>query len=810
MKKIQLKSDLSQFVDREEETTTILNDIYDNINSKIAIIAASTAIGKSAVAQKILSTYCGNKMIVRIKTMPQNVGNNPNEWEYFEAIFQAISKACKNRNQHNLTFEYFINNDKSKITNKELLSALIDDLAKEQSKISYLLVLLSHLLKRAFHIGIYDSNKISSSNSLSARRIKAHYIDYVFEKLDLIINIDNIQNIDYTSMNHLIKWIGNYAAKGNYYLFEYTLSEQYTRSSLQQFQNYLSTSEVSSDIYFLEKISSEYIIDIVSKHTDIPIENRFFSVKLLEYYKNDDSGNIRKAIDFSINYTSNNGDENLNPTLSNLLRVSDNGKYILAVIIMHNGRITYEELSDIVTEKFITTIKLNKLLEELNSHLIISMNSNTIEIKHASIIDSWNSSPTFEQYIQMSYIDYEKYLLNKLRLEKDESNIAWVFLLQLYSTYNPSKIRNLLEYLNNGMIHTISPQNAWTYMEMLIEKTSNKVIEFKSMYYEILKICFESELYEEGYRCIRILEAEIPLIKDHNLLLHKCMYLSALDEHDENIKLCEEYMEKTDKLTRVYLNLCLIAMSSYRSTNQKEKCFKLFKEIESEPVYKGYIEYGYFLRLTCMYLPRKEGAKYIKKSINFFKRCNDYHQAGKSLISYAYAQASLKKYNKALKSIKQAQKYLKDKKMGQHMFLVNMASILLSKNIFDDFTWECLDKAEISARVPFDRLAIILNKIIWCIENESYSQVRFLINTATNLTSREPDKHIHALLYYNIYLFYKKVGNEEQERIYYNKAYEVRDWCIPMKEIMEGGKNQRKHEWYNCFLEYWTYDLFEI
>ena len=99
---------------------------------------------------------------------------------------------------------------------------------------------------------------------------------------------------------------------------------------------------------------------------------------------------------------------------------------------MHNGRITFEELCDIVTEKFITTIKLNNLLEELNSHLIISINSNIIEIKHASIIDSWNSSPNFGQYIQMSYIDYEKYLLNKLRLEKDDSNTAWVFLLQLY------------------------------------------------------------------------------------------------------------------------------------------------------------------------------------------------------------------------------------------------------------------------------------------------------------------------------------------------------------------------------------------
>ncbi len=810
MKKIQLKSDLSQFVDREEETNTILNDIYDNVNSKIGIIAASTAIGKSAVVQKILSSYSGNKMIVRIKTMPQNIGSNPNEWEYFEAIFRAIMNASKIQDQHNLTFEYFINNDKSKITNKELISALIEDLAKEQSKISYLLILLSHLLKRAFHLGIYDSNKISNSNSLSARRIKSHYIDYIFEKLNLIINIDNIQNIDYTSMNHLIKWIGNYAAKGHYYLFEYTLSEQYTQSSLQQFQNYLSTSEVPSDIFFLEKMSSEYIIDIVSKHTDVPIENRLFSVKLLEYYKNDGSGNIRKAIDFSINYSSDNSDENLNPTILNLLRISDNGKYVIAVIVIHNGRIAFNELSDIVAERFITTIKLNKLLEELNSHLIISINNNIIEIKHASITDSWNSSSNFEQYIQMSYIDYEKYLLKQLRFEKDDSNTAWIFLLQLYSSYNPSKIRNLLEYLNNGMINSISPQNAWTYMEMLVGKTSHKVMEFKSMYFEILKICFESELYEEGYGCIRILEEEIPLIKDHNLLLHKCMYLSALDKHNENIELCEEYMEKIEKQTRTYLNLCLIAMSSYRSTNQKEKCFTLFKEIENEPVYKGFIEYGYFLRLTCMYLPRKEGAKYIKKSVKFFRRCNDYHQAGKSLISYAYAQASLKKYNKALKSIKQAQKYLKDKKMGQHMFLVNMASILLSKNIIDAFTWDCLDKAELSATVPFDRLAIILNKIIWCIENESYTQVGLLINTATNLVSKEPDKHIHALLYYNIYLFYKKIGNEEQEQIYYNKAYEVRDWCIPMKEIMEGGTNKRKHEWYNCFLEYWTYDLFEI
>lgn len=49
MRKIQLKSDLSQFVDREEETNTILNDIYDNVNSKIGIIAASTAIGKEVL-----------------------------------------------------------------------------------------------------------------------------------------------------------------------------------------------------------------------------------------------------------------------------------------------------------------------------------------------------------------------------------------------------------------------------------------------------------------------------------------------------------------------------------------------------------------------------------------------------------------------------------------------------------------------------------------------------------------------------------------------------------------------------------------
>ena len=67
MKILQVRNDLTQFVDRDEESTAILNDIYNNTSSKIGIIAAPTAIGKSAVAQKVLKSYIGNKMIIQEK-----------------------------------------------------------------------------------------------------------------------------------------------------------------------------------------------------------------------------------------------------------------------------------------------------------------------------------------------------------------------------------------------------------------------------------------------------------------------------------------------------------------------------------------------------------------------------------------------------------------------------------------------------------------------------------------------------------------------------------------------------------------------
>jgi len=392
-------------------------------------------------------------------------------------------------------------------------------------------------------------------------------------------------------------------------------------------------------------------------------------------------------------------------------------------------------------------------------------------------------------------------------------NETWLKLLHIYSIFEPQKIDSLFDKLEKGLIDYISADNAWTYLKAFINCTKNNIVCYKELYIRIVNICFECELYQEGFECLNLLINTDLLSTDVYLLELYAMFLSALDRHEENIKFCTYQLNRVPTITdQAYLNFSLILLTSYRSLNMVDKCKPMFDKLIKTTVYRKYKEYGYLLRTTDMYLPKHQSTIYIYKSYRFFMS-RDKIQAGKSLITLSYVLANLGHTYLANRAILKAEQLLKGKRMGAHMLLVNKAAICLMRGEHDLDVYEMLDQAEISAKVSFDKLAIYINKLIWCYENKDFERKDLIINSILHYLSIEPDKHIIAIGHYNLSVFYKLMNDLEDAKIHYNLACKLQRNCIPIMNRLNKVKSRDtdamcSKPWHVCFLAYWTYDIF--
>lgn len=86
------------------------------------------------------------------------------------------------------------------------------------------------------------------------------------------------------------------------------------------------------------------------------------------------------------------------------------------------------------------------------------------------------------------------------------------------------------------------------------------------------------ELYVNGYEILCFLENSGQFLESKLLLLHKLLYLSALDQHENVVELFENIKPKISLESRIGLNMMLACLSSYRYTGQTSECIKIHKK----------------------------------------------------------------------------------------------------------------------------------------------------------------------------------------------------------------------------------------
>lgn len=809
-------------VDREVESDEIVKTIEQNWDKKtVHYIWSETAIGKTSLITKVIEKYDNSDCdIIRIKTKPCNNDNSDTAWYYLQELFDGITKYFEKMEEENgyaLTFDNFLNGYNDDSVNRTRLASSIETLFASDSKKGLFKNICYVALKRFFKLAEYSTEQFKYGTSVESVLVKANYIGYVLKKRKVLLIIDNFQNIDDQSLGCFRDWI-NDTDSNTYFILEFTHSSNSDKFDKQK--NFFTESGAKVIKTELEPIDKTYITDIVHRNVKNLSNDIAFNINVVNHYEEVSLGNLRELIDYSVTYEQHNDtneSENIdieNGTYQVLHNINDYETLaVLSLIIYHKGKIKRKNAEMI----FFPELNISNAIHELLGLNLIEETDDYYELKHASITDQWEKHIVeFEQINTVVYGRAKKYYLGYLESSNIfESNDAWTRLLYLYSKVEPFEIKSLLPQLESQIIISISPEDSWDYIKQLYDIIKEEVLKNKELLFRLLEICYKLELYANGYEILCFLEDSGHFPQSKLLTLHKLLYLSALDRHEDVVELFENIKPEIPLTSRIGLNMMLACLSSYRYTGQIAECLKIHKKILNTPVYKTYQEYSIFLRLTNIYLPNKKALKYAKQSVELLDEQNNIYQKGKSQITYAKLLAGLGKNDKALNILKQAEESLKNHAIRGNVLWVDEADILMDQGIYDNRVWDLLQKSEFTAVIPYDKIAIIIVKLAWCYENNEFTRANSLIERGQNIIPLEPDHHIHALFYYNAYAVLNKSGETARSQIYYNKAYALKEHSRYIRARIDGPKtkeekNRIKHPWYIIYLSFWNHDIENI
>lgn len=809
-------------VDREVESDEIVKTIEQNWDKKtVHYIWSETAIGKTSLITKVIEKYDNSDCdIIRIKTKPCNNDNSDTAWYYLQELFDGITKYFEKMEEENgyaLTFDNFLNGYNDDSVNRTRLASSIETLFASDSKKGLFKNICYVALKRFFKLAEYSTEQFKYGTSVESVLVKANYIGYVLKKRKVLLIIDNFQNIDDQSLGCFRDWI-NDTDSNTYFILEFTHSSNSDKFDKQK--NFFTESGAKVIKTELEPIDKTYITDIVHRNVKNLSNDIAFNINVVNHYEEVSLGNLRELIDYSVTYEQHNDtneSENIdieNGTYQVLHNINDYETLaVLSLIIYHKGKIKRKNAEMI----FFPELNISNAIHELLGLNLIEETDDYYELKHASITDQWEKHIVeFEQINTVVYGRAKKYYLGYLESSNIfESNDAWTRLLYLYSKVEPFEIKSLLPQLESQIIISISPEDSWDYIKQLYDIIKEEVLKNKELLFRLLEICYKLELYANGYEILCFLEDSGHFPQSKLLKLHKLLYLSALDRHEDVVELFENIKPEIPLTSRIGLNMMLACLSSYRYTGQIAECLKIHKKILNTPVYKTYQEYSIFLRLTNIYLPNKKALKYAKQSVELLDEQNNIYQKGKSQITYAKLLAGLGKNDKALNILKQAEESLKNHAIRGNVLWVDEADILMDQGIYDNRVWDLLQKSEFTAVIPYDKIAIIIVKLAWCYENNEFARANSLIERGQNIIPLEPDHHIHALFYYNAYAVLNKSGETARSQIYYNKAYALKEHSRYIRARIDGPKtkeekNRIKHPWYIIYLSFWNHDIENI
>ncbi len=131
---------------------------------------------------------------------------------------------------------------------------------------------------------------------------------------------------------------------------------------------------------------------------------------------------------------------------------------------------------------------------------------------------------------------------------------------------------------------------------------------------------------------------------------------------------------------------------------------------------------------------------------------------------------------------------------------------------FDNLTESLLNQASICSNCIFSNIVIYNNQMIYYFETNQFDNMRSRVYLIENQFNKLIDKHLLAVVSYNLYVFLKNIEPSKSE-YYYDIAYRYRKHCSTLNTRLLGELPHDEHEkwllqkpWHIAMLSFWETD----
>ena len=803
-------------VDRKKETKFLLSNIEQK-NIDVIIIYSETGIGKSTLSNRI-TKKCRNYIPITVRTSPENNSMNATEGFFLSKVFsQCVKFFQKYSNEYkNYSFNDYLRLNENELVRRNALEKCTN-INEDGSLKSIGIALSKYVFSRMFLLNDYNSYPKLLLDSKDSMLIAHEYIKYLITELPLLINIDNLQNIDSYSYQLLTEWIA-VCTRNSIFLLEYTISKEHPITHLTRIASEWRNYDLDVCLLELGALDANYAIEALHKMYISTQNETLFFEEAKKYYLSHSNGNMQKLIDFSLQYSQNSPLNNCyDPTLERINLLSNPEKFILAIIILHGGEIEkniLKYLTDLSVSLII--LEFEKILKHLEDAYYLKTEENIVRIIHPSLIDAWNNNPKlFEKYNLLAFKlcknYYMKYLDSSIPLlQRELVDQASLFLLKVYSKYDPPKLEPLLSTIGKLVSEQITPDHVWEYYMIFLEYVKDNEKEHLSSLYDMVIFCFNHGLYKNCLYIIQILEKYRTNYNKDFLFIYKINCYTYLELADA-MNYCEKYLTLCENDSQRYL-IYLLLMGIYRSLNDMDTVAKYVSKIQEIPDYTMKAEYGIFLRLSEIYMPRHEALPYVKRSVEYYVNHSDILMEARSRLTYSFLLAVTNDIGTAEKELNICKQLVSENHYWEGILALDEASLKLLQKKHGKDTAYLLKKAKLSIYSSFDLLLTLTMDLINEYEITHSKVSSLLVKQITQLLINEADKHLICLVAYDLYLYFNKIGDIENSQHYYKMAqeYSVHNVTVSMK--LKGERNIHTPNVFNVdwaigFTFFWSVDI---
>ena len=761
-------------VDREIETEFILKVIEEK-TADLLILYSRSGIGKSTLSNRVLKLV-PQYIPICVRTNPENDDKHQPEGTYLEKTFNCfVSFFHLFKDEYpQYCFDYYISHNKNVSIKREALESMFSSVSTDEPLLSAGISVGKYISSRLYKLYEYNSLSRLHLSTKESMLIAHEYIKYILKKANVCLNIDNLQNIDYYSLQLITEWI-SISARKSFFLFEYTIDDTDKTELLIKFATNFQSIDLDVQLLPLGGLDVENAVAAVKKAYPDTKEDTSFFEEVKSFYIYHSNGNMQKLLDFSLKYTANSIlQKSYDPTYEKLSLVESNGKYILAIIIMHGGEIESSLLDYIVSSSITPLIldyekQINNLIYQYE---LIEAKDNYYAVKHATLTDAWhNHHEALNRFNMLAYKNcclYYNRILEERLGDRENMDQALLFLLKAYSNYEKEKIIEIVEKMNSMVSERIRPEQVFEYFQIFLEYIKGEEDKYYFALYKMMFFCFNHGLFKNCLYIVQILESIDSERGKFILFVYKINCIEYLELHNDAIIMCEDRLKEENDNRHRYI-CYLLLMGCYRSINQMDKVAFYVDKIKEIPNYTKIYEYGIFLRLSEIYMDRTEALSDVKESVLFYEGKNQLLEM-KSRITYSFLLAVTDDLDQAEKELNICIEADKANHYWDSILCLNKASILILRKSFGTEVSDLLKKAELATNSAFDLLLILTLQMVNVYETEQAPLNEYLLKRIARLLSHESDKHLIALVAYDLYLYYKKIARTELAQEYYEMA----------------------------------------